>query len=186
MVLCRFEVLTMRKEHFVIFSLIAIGVIGRFIPHPPNATPITAITIAASRHVGRFWSLTTPIVAMTISDAVIGFYNWKILVSVYASFALIGAISLWARKYPSRMPTWFLVVSASFLFFIVTNFATWLFSPWYEKNVSGLLYSYELGVPFLRNMLLGDVAYTLMISALARGMTSASRVPRLYAQGGMS
>ena len=102
-------------------------------------------------------------VAMLASDAVLGFYDWKILASVYSSFLLIGCISRYMRKYSSALAVGGLVVSASVLFFLITNATVWLFSPWYEKSLSGLLYSYTLGLPFLRNMLLGDLVYTFAL-----------------------
>ena len=141
-----------------IFWLIALGVAGRLAPHLPNATPVTAITLAARRELGALWAYVVPLAAMIASDAAIGFYNWKILISVYGSFVLIAALSHFIRHASLGKAIFFAALS-SVLFFIVTNSAVWLFSPWYDKSIEGLLYCYWLGLPFLRNMLLGDVLY---------------------------
>jgi len=85
------------------------------------------------------------------------------MLSVYVSFALVGIISWWSKKYPGILVIGYSVVFASVLFFLITNAAVWWFSPWYEHNLTGLLYSYELGLPFFRNMLLGDVVYTFTL-----------------------
>jgi len=143
-----------------VVTLIGVGIVGRLIPHLPNATPITATTLAASKYVGRTSAILIPIITMLISDAIIGFYDWRILISVYVSFILISILGIVARKYPKLLPTGLVLISASLVFFLVSNFSVWLFSPWYEKSISGLLYCYTLGLPFLRNMLLGDIAYT--------------------------
>jgi hypothetical protein len=157
----------MYKKLLTISGLIMVGVAGRLSPHLPNATPITAITLAAQKHVGVVWVFVVPLAAMVLSDAVIGFYSWRILLSVYGSFALIACMSFYLRKRPGLLAPVLLAVAASILFFLVTNFAVWLYSPWYEKSIPGLLYCYALGLPFLRNMLLGDVAYTaVLMSAL--------------------
>lgn len=146
-----------------ILSLIGVGVLGRLIPHIPNATPITAVTLTASKYLGRFSAILIPIVAMLVADAVIGFYDWRILISVYVSFLFISILGILARKYSNLLPTGLVLVIAPLLFFLVTNFSVWLLSPWYEKSIAGLLYCYTLGLPFLRNMFLGDIAYTAIL-----------------------
>ena len=149
----------MHKKLITIAGLIGVGVMGRLLPHLPNATPIAAIALAGSKYVGRIWAVVIPIAAMLISDAVIGWYDWRILVSVYISFALIGLLSLIVRTYQDVVAVSLVVLCAPILFFLVTNFAVWMFSPWYEKSFWGLLYCYQLGLPFLRNMLIGDIIY---------------------------
>ncbi|MFA5877671.1 MAG: DUF6580 family putative transport protein [Candidatus Paceibacterota bacterium] len=151
-------------------SLVGVGIVGRLIPHIPNATPITAVTLMASKYVGRLSAILIPIVTMLITDAIIGFYDWRILVSVYASFMLISLIGIIAQKYPKLLPMGFVLISASLLFFLVSNFSVWLFSPWYEKSLSGLIYCYTLGLPFLRNMLLGDISYALALFGAFEGI----------------
>lgn len=153
----------MHKKILAIAGLVGVGVAGRLLPHLPNATPVTAITLAAGKHLGRLWSITIPLMAMVISDSIIGFYNWRILLSVYGSFALIGCMSWLLRKHHSVGVSILTVVSASVIFFLITNFAVWIFSPWYEKSIAGLLYCYTLGLPFMRNMLVGDIFYSTLL-----------------------
>jgi hypothetical protein len=152
-----------RYIFFIASTLVLFGMIARFIPHAPNMTPITAIAFVGGVYLGKRWSLILPCLALFLSDIVIGFYDWKIMLSVYGSFILIGFLSWIVRKYPIILPFGVSVISASFLFFLITNGAVWAFSPWYEKSLSGLLYSYELGIPFWRNMLIGDVIYTAVL-----------------------
>lgn len=156
------------KKLFTIIGLIGIGIAGRLLPHLPNATPITALTLTARKQLGAVWAFVVPIAAMVLSDAVIGFYDWKILTSVYGSFLLIGCMSLFMRKSSGAGNTILFAVVASIIFFLITNFAVWLFSPWYEKSISGLIYCYTLGLPFLQNMVLGDIVYTTALVAAFR------------------
>ena len=46
---------------------------------------------------------------------------------------------------------------------MVTNAAVWLFGNMYNAGISGLIQSYIAGIPFYRNMMLGDVIYTLAL-----------------------
>jgi len=144
-------------------GLALLGVLGRLLPHLPNATPMSAISLWGSAHLGRRLSLVIPVAAMLVSDAFIGFYNWKILLSVYGSFVLVALLGRLLKKYSNPAAVASASVASSLLFFTVTNFAVWVYSPWYAKSLAGLMYCYLLGIPFLGSMLLGDLLYTLLI-----------------------
>ena len=142
-------------------GLIVFGMATRLLPHAPNATALTAIALVSSLYLGnRFLSFIIPAIALVISDALIGFYDWKIMTSVYISFALGWALVSLCKKKNGFGGVGISLASSSILFFLITNGAVWLFSPWYEKSIGGLLYAYELGLPFLRNMFVGDFVYT--------------------------
>jgi hypothetical protein len=114
-----------------------------------------------------------------VSDAIIGIYDWRIMASVYVSFALIGCLSMFMRNRRGVLPMFVGVTGASIMFFLITNAAVWVFSPWYEKSVAGLLYAYELGLPFLRFMLAGDLLYAGVLYAAFELVAYAARQSRL-------
>lgn len=147
--------------------LIAFGVAMRLLPHTPNITPITALGLVAGAYLGRHFAYTVPLAALFLSDLTIGFYDWRIMASVYGSFAVVGLIGFLARRYRSVLNYAALSIVGSAFFFLSTNAAVWLLSPWYEKSLAGLLYSFQLGLPFWRNMLVGDVLYTTLLVATA-------------------
>jgi len=159
-----------KRTTIIILALIAFGYIVRLMPHLPNATPVTAIALASSLYLGRRAALFLPVAILFLSDILIGFYDWRIMASVYISFILVGALSWLAAKRPGLASNALIIVGASLLFFLVTNFAVWAFSPLYEKSISGLIYCYTLGLPFLRNMLLGDILYTSIILGVFKVM----------------
>lgn len=146
------------KTFLSILGLIGVGLLGRLAPHPPNTTPVTAIAFAAGKYVGPLWAIAIPLTVMVAADLVIGFYDWKVLVSVYGSIAVIGGVGILARG--TRPATvMLLVMASSILFFLVTNFAVWAASSWYPPTLEGLIASYVAGLPFLRNMFIGDLFY---------------------------
>ncbi len=147
-------------------ALISIGVIGRLLPHVPNATPLTAIAASARERLGRWWAICIPLVAMLVADLVIGLYDWRILASVYVSVAVIGLMSHTLKEHSPLAGKLVYAGVASVLFFLVTNAAVWYFSPWYSKTGEGLVYCYLLGLPFLRAMLLGDIAFLSLFHAV--------------------
>ncbi|MEK9176791.1 MAG: DUF6580 family putative transport protein [Patescibacteria group bacterium] len=153
----------MWKKTAAACGLVLIGIAGRLIPHLPNASPINAIAIAAGKYLGRGWSVAIPLAAMLASDAIIGFYDLRILASVYGSFMLVGWLSELARRYSGPLSTVIVALVAPLVFFLITNTAVWAYSPWYEKSAEGLFLSYSLGLPFMRNMLVGDLIYVPLI-----------------------
>jgi hypothetical protein len=73
------------------------------------------------------------------------------------------------------------LVSSSLSFFLVTNFAVWAFSPIYAANAGGLIKCYIAALPFLQNMLCGDLFWGIVLFGgywLARNVRTAKRDDR--------
>src|SRR3989338_5233207 len=79
--------------------LIVVGVLTRLAPHPWNTTPIIAFALFASVYLGIKYSLFIVAGTMFISDLFIGFYDWQVMFSVYAGFAVAGIICIFVRKH---------------------------------------------------------------------------------------
>lgn len=141
-----------------IFSLVAI--IVRIIPHMPNAAPIAALALWSGAYLPKRWGWIVPVVAMIVSDSIVGSYDTRLMAVVYASFVMSVIIGWFVRG--QFQPTRVLVatLASSVFFFLTTNFAVWAFSHWYAHTASGLMLAYTYGLPFFRNTLLGDLLYT--------------------------
>tara|TARA_Y100000310_G_C20488498_1_gene717985 strand:+ start:191 stop:745 length:555 start_codon:yes stop_codon:yes gene_type:complete len=155
----------MSKQRIVILSLmlIIIGVAGRLLPHIWNATPIVALALFAGVYLGARYALVLPLVVMFASDLFIGFYSFKLMVAVYGSFALVGLIGYLTKNRKSASTVLLASMLSSIMFYVITNWAVWMFSAWYPKTLSGLLTSYTLAIPFFRNMFFGDLVYTALL-----------------------
>jgi len=141
-------------------ALIAATVLVRVSDHMPNVAPVGAVALWAGAVLPAPWSLVVPLGSMLIADAIIGFAMLPITLAVYLSYGLIVLMGRWLRK---RFVAWRIVGSAllgSILFYLITNAAVWWYSGLYERTWDGLLLSYFYAVPFFRNTLFGDVAYT--------------------------
>ena len=146
-------------------SLVLLVALSRFLPHPPNATPVMAMALFGGALFERKWlGLVVPVLAMLLSDVLIGFHGT--MGAVYGSLALawlIGAVAL-------RQPTVARVAGASLasstLFFIITNFAVWFGSSYYPQTAGGLLGCYTAGMAFYNNQsfflngVLGDLFFS--------------------------
>ena len=151
-------------------SLIFAAAFTRFIPHPPNFTPILALSIFGGFLFNdKRFSFAIPLVAMLITDAIIGFHST--IIFVYAGFAIavLLGFSLKNRLKPGRL----LVTSlaGSTIFYLLTNFGVWLTSGMYPKTLAGLMQTYFMGLPFFRYSplemfgfsVLGDLTYCFSI-----------------------
>src|SRR3990167_9921269 len=139
---------------FTIFSITA-----RWLYHAPNFVPIGAIALWAGVYLPKRYGIFLPIVAMLISDFFIGFYDWRLMAVVYASFAVIAPLGWIIRKNKSASNVLLASFSGSVIFFITTNFAVWYLSSWYAHTPQGLMLSYTMAIPFFRNSLLADLFY---------------------------
>lgn len=143
-------------------SLIGTAVIFRLMPHWPNFTPIAAIALFSGAAMPRkAFAFLIPIIAMIISDAVIGFHQY--MWAVYASLIITVTIGFMLQKNIKIPFIGIAAISSTLLFFIVTNLAVWAGSPFYAQDITGLITCYTAGLPFLLNSLLGDLFYTSIL-----------------------
>jgi len=139
--------------------LVSLGVACRLLPHAWNFAPVAAIALFAGFYLGRNYAIGLPIITMLLGDIFIGFYEWPMMLTVYACYAAVGLLGVFIRKHKSLETVAASSIIASVLFFLATNWAVWQFSPWYAKNVQGLIECYTLALPFFRNTLLSDLFY---------------------------
>jgi hypothetical protein len=152
-------------KHFILpVGLILVLSFSRLIPHPSNFTPILAVGVFAGFYFRNFiLSSFIVISAMFIGDLVIGFHSTMIF--TYSSLILAVAIGLLIKKFNFK-EILFSGLSSSVVFFAVTNFGSWLTLEMYEKNFSGLLQSYFMGIPFFHNTLISTLIYLIVLKLL--------------------
>lgn len=152
--------LSLTGQVLLLGALLAIGIGSRFLPHPPDATALTAVLFASALYLGPRMTAALALLMLLWSDMFFGTYELPVMASVYGSFLLIGGIALVFARLKNPCLRILLLASASFVFFLITNAAVWYFTPWYAKDIHGLMLSYTLGLPFLKNMLIADFLYT--------------------------
>lgn len=168
------------KENLTRFAALAAMVAAaaafRILPHPPNFSPITAMALfGGAQFADRRAAFGVPLLAMLISDAVIGFH--ALMPVIYGAFALIVCIGLWLRARRSAGYIAGAALASSTLFFLVTNFAVWAFGSMYPKTLDGLAQCYIAAIPFFGNALVGDALFT---AALFGGLALAEwRIPQI-------
>jgi len=149
-------------EYLMALFLILLGTILRLLPHPPNLAPVTTIALFAGVYLSPKMAFILPILAMLISDYFLGFYQFSLMAFVYLSFLFTVFLGIYLKK----KKKWYTILGgslcASILFFILTNFAVWAFTPWYQKSFTGFVECYTMAIPFFRNTLAGDLFYVAL------------------------
>ena len=164
------------KKELTILPLIiiALAAISRLLPHPDNMTPVAAIALFGGAYFSRKWLvLIVPFAALFLSDMLLNNTLYRMyfpdteglvffapyMIWGYVAFAvtiLIGALFLKKVKFSNVILA---TLGSSILFFVITNFGSWMTTPLYPKNPTGLLACYAAGVPFFRSTLLGNLVY---------------------------
>jgi len=137
------------------------GIMARFLPHPANFAPITAIALFGARYLPKKFAFILPISILLISDLFLGFYGPEMFF-VYSSFILAGIIGLINRHKKSLSFIPLAGISSSVIFFLISNFGVWLTTTIYTKNLIGLQSCFIAAIPFFRNTLLSDLFYTTL------------------------
>jgi len=80
----------------------------------------------------------------------------------YAAILWLGTA---LRKDAKPLPIVGAALGSSVSFFLVSNFMVWAAGTMYPKTWAGLVTCYDLGVPFFRHTLEGDLLFTCAMFA---------------------
>ena len=145
------------KIYLVIFFILAAS---RLIPHPPNFTPLIALSFYIPIFLG-LRSIPFLIISFIITDIIIGYHNFThwtwgavFLISLFSSF--------FSKNFIFRISG---ALSSSIIFFIITNFGVWI-SGMYEYNIQGLIKCFVLAIPFFTNSFFATILFSLLIELI--------------------
>jgi hypothetical protein len=162
-----------------LFVLLAVGV--RFLPHPWMFTPVVGSLLFFGAR-GSRRHLWMPLLLLVGSDVVLTklVYHYVFAWDQLVIFAWYGAI-LWLGTRLGTNPKMLRVIGAalasSVSFFLVTNFTSWATGALpYARNLSGVLTSYEAGLPFFRHALEGDLLFSMVMFATPLALQAISGV----------
>ena len=145
----------MINKYIFLVSVISFAIISRFLPHPPNFTPVTAIALLSSKGFNNRWiGLLIPMIIMFISDLVLGLHGS--IPFVYGAFILISIFGSFVKKINISV-----VLSSSVIFFLVSNFGVWFL--YYPSTFTDLVTCYTLAIPFFLNTILGDLFFSALM-----------------------
>ena len=166
-------------------GLCLLAVLWRLWPHAPNVAPVAALALFAAWATGRAWmGAGLALVAMVVSDAVLGFYDLRLQAVVWGALMLPALYAKLLPRSAMRAAPWSLAaaLAGAFSFYLLTNAAVWAFGTTYQPGLAGLRDSLIAGLPFVRMTVAGDLFWTVVLfggAALTTlaGKARAARVP---------
>ncbi|MDR2765643.1 MAG: hypothetical protein LBB90_11520 [Tannerella sp.] len=153
----------------IICAVILLAAVSRLIPHPAGFVPIAGMALFGAAYYGkRYWAYFIPIAAMMLSDFVLNTWVYSAhmdghlfwFLYTYGALALIVLMGTFTLKRVRVLNVAGSAVGASVIFYLVTNFGTWISSGMYPHTLEGLETCYIAALPFFRNGLAGDLLYT--------------------------
>lgn len=155
----------------IITFLIAGLAISRLLPHPYNFSPVAALALFGGARFGnRPMAWLIPLLALWVSDLFLNFNYFGYFVPFYKgafytyfSFALIVFLGSRVLNRLTVKKLFITSISASLMFFILSNFGVWASGILYPMNGSGLAASYIAAIPFFRLTLAGDLIYSFAV-----------------------
>lgn len=159
----------------LVVILAGLAIVTRLAPHAPNMALLGTLAFVA----GRYWprgSRWLPLVAAVVTDAVLGFYDWRVMVAVWLSYAVTAQLGRLTAGVELRPLNWrptlsiiSLTLLGSALFFVITNSAVWA-AGWYPPTLAGWMQCLINGLPFARNTVVSDLSYTVTAIAMIEGI----------------
>lgn len=151
-----------------LLALIMVVALIRMLPHEYNFTPVGAIALFAGAYItNKKLAIVLPMVILLMSDLMLelfygtGFY--RDMMFVYGSFALVTTLGFALRNRVKAPAVAGATLLSSLIFFLITNFGTWLMYDMYPHTPFGLYNAYLAGLPFLKGTLTGDLIYSTLL-----------------------
>jgi hypothetical protein len=168
----------------IVAGLVALCVAARLLPHVSNFAPVAAAALFAGMVLrNKALALAVPLAAMALSDAVLGFSDWRQGAVVYAALTLPAVLGIWGRRFRRRIAVYPLALTSSLSFFVLSNLAVWAFSGMYTADLTGLVACYVAAIPFLHYTVAGDLLWTTalfgalwLVQARQHGRDGSTRV----------
>jgi hypothetical protein len=148
-------------RNLAVVGIILLAALSRIVPHSLgyhlNIAPIMALALFGGAYLpSKKTAYLIPMASMFISDIFLGFH--PLMWAVYGAFALGVVIGQLMNGKVSATRVAASSLAGSISFFIITNFAHWLmFCP---HTTQGFVQCYIDAIPFFRNSLFGDLAYS--------------------------
>lgn len=154
----------LQSSRFLVISLMVIlaactRALPLLLPGIWNFTAVGALAVfAGSQLRNTKLAFLVPLAAMALSDIFIGNGFSPV---VYAGFIAMVACGVLIRNKASVTNIALSSIAGAVIFYLITNFA--FLYPWYPHNLQGVVESYIMALPFLRNMLIADVIYGIIL-----------------------
>ena len=136
-----------------------------------NVTPVGAIALFGGCYFKERWkAFLVPLLTLALSDLLLNrllyFDHWTFYYSgviwIYGSFALMVIIGQFIKKV-SVLQVSLAGIAGALTHYVVADFGVWTSGVLYTLDMNGFLQCYYLALPFLRNMLIGNLVFCAVL-----------------------
>ncbi len=169
-----------RSEQAAYYGIVVLATLARLLPHPPNFTPVGALGLYTGAYADRIAAWIVPVIALFISDLILGLYDPVSMLFVYIGFMLsmyIGKRLLSQKRHVLNIVT--ACFASALLFFLVSNLGVWFSGTLYPMTLSGLLTCFLAAIPFFGYTLAGNLVYGAAMFGLFEYLIKISSNSRL-------
>jgi len=154
----------MKSRVVLVIGIVVVAALARLVPHIPNVWPVDALALFGGAYLAdRRLAFAVPLAAMVLSDLFLGFDGLGVELAVYGCAAATVVLGIWVGRNRSVLRIGSASVAASLLSFVVTDLAVWAFGTLYPHTFAGLVACYVAAIPFLRNIVAGDLFYAALL-----------------------
>lgn len=157
---------TLKTPRFLVLSLLIVAAAATralplVVPHMWHFTAVGALAIfAGAQFTDKRLAFSMPLAAMALSDVFIG--N-GFSAAVYAGFVAMVCCGILISKRQTIGGVFTSSVLGAVVFYLITNFAFLYPTTLYPHSAAGVIASYIAGLPFLNNMIAGNLIYSTIL-----------------------
>lgn len=149
----------------VVVGLVGLVALTRFLPHPPNFTPVMSVALFGSAvFFNRYLGIALALCAMILSDIGLGLHST--LPFVYLAMVIAGLLGFALRENRSALRILGMTLAGSVVFFVITNLGVFLMQDLYPRTFAGFIACYTMAIPFFKNSLAGDLVFSVTLFTL--------------------
>jgi hypothetical protein len=162
----------------IVATVVIVLALSRLLPHTLsfslfNFSPLGGIALFSAAYFKRkYMAYLLPFVALWLTNLLIDnlffsqYYNgfaWFANPEVYFAFMLIVLMGTGLLNKITTPRVGIAAISASLVFFVVTNFYAWFNTDLYPKTQEGFIACYIAAIPFYWNTLASDIFYSVVL-----------------------
>jgi len=155
----------------MIYMIIALAILARFIPHVPNFSPVYGALLFGGARLKKRDSIWFPLLLLVGSDLVLTtfIYHQSVGWGEFVQIAAFAAITMlgWLLRHKTTWRRFTLAcVAGPTVFYLISNFGVWLAWQSYRRTLAGLMDCYAAGVPFYGYSLASTFLFAMVLFGL--------------------
>ncbi len=138
---------------------------ARLVPHWPNFSPYASLVLLLGCQLSKRQAVLMTLASLLLSDWLLALCAGYEVIGSWSLFTYTGFVAMAlgsACVFKQKMPRWRIVgyaLGSTFVYWLWTNFGTWLASGLYAHSLAGWSACLVAGLPFLQNSLLAALVF---------------------------